>query len=106
MRISVGPDAFVSPQGPYIEPFQDVFLLRIGLTPAEHPDARRIADACRAGGVAILNVKGTDSPPFVVSKVTNDADAIVVTATQDAAFAILRDLRFQGFGDIRVVPQH
>jgi hypothetical protein len=93
--VSVTSDMFVTAKLPLLTDVGGAYLVRLQLSPADRGETRAIADVCRAGGSAVVTVKGASIPPFIVTSVTNDADALVLCPTREAAVAILRALKFE-----------
>ena len=94
--VAVTSGAFVGGRKPLLMDVGGAYLVRLELTPdGSFGEARAIADVCRAGGSAVVTVKGSSIPPFIVTEVTDRGEALVLCNTRDRAIEILHALRFE-----------
>jgi hypothetical protein len=93
--VSVMPYMFVTSKHPLLTDLHGAYLLRLQLSPADHPETSQIADTCRAGGSVVVKIRDSSIEPFIVTTVTNEADALVVCLRRDHAIDILHALGFK-----------
>jgi len=93
--VSVSSDMFVTAKLPLLTDVGGAYLIRLQLSPEALGETRAIAEVCRGGGSAVVTVKGSSIPPFIITAVTDDADALVLCPTRERAVEILRVLKFE-----------
>lgn len=86
-------DLFVAPEGrPVVEELTDCALVRLGLTPAEHPITEKIAAACDNSGAVRIHMAGSGLV-FVASSRNSKGDLLVIRRTKKEAEHLARSLQ-------------
>ena len=95
IAVAVTSDMFVTAKRPLLADVVGAYLIRLELSAAALGETRAIYEVCRAGGSAVVSVKGSSIPPFIVTTVTNDGEALVLRPTRERAVEVLHALAFK-----------
>jgi hypothetical protein len=92
--VTVTPDMFVTAEKPLLADVGSAYVVRLKMSPAALGETQAILDVCRRGGSAVVTVKGNSIPPFIITAVNADGEALVICPSRERAVAILQALQF------------
>jgi hypothetical protein len=75
-------------------PSSGQFLVIVELTPAHHPDARKLCDLCRAGHPVSVHLRqdALNGANVLVSDITSQGEAIIRCKSRDEAKGVIDQL--------------
>jgi hypothetical protein len=75
-------------------PSSGQFLVIVELSPAHHPDSRKLCDLCRAGHPVSVHLRqdASNAPRITVTNITSQGEAIIRCKSQDEAKGVIDQL--------------